>query len=574
MGKEFKGMVTSTGLAVSRAHIYEKEEVLIDKNSILGAEAEKNRLINAQKKTREQLLKFKEKTLRIMGDEEAAIFDSHITLLEDEFIMDQVHTFIESEMASAEYALKCVIDKNCELMSNIEDEFFRERVADLKDIGKRWVYNILEIELEDDLEFEDSTIIVSESIDPSDIMKLDLKKVEGFVSFNGGKMSHASIMARSLGIPFIVGIELKNEIENGDYLILDAIEGMVIVDPDKKEIKSYRLRIEEYNNEREKLNSLKGKKAVSKDKFEVHMLANIESEEDVELVLKYGADGVGLYRTEFLFMNSEKFPSEEEQFSSYRKVVEGMQGRPVIIRTIDIGGDKFPEYMDFPKEENPFLGMRALRISLKDLENFKAQIKAILRASAYGNVYIMFPMVISIDEIRDAKKVIEECKDELRQNGISFDEYVKVGILVETPAVVIRAKKFAKETDFFSIGTNDLTQYILAVDRGNEYVFDLYDPYHPAVLQAIKTVIDEAKNSKIEISMCGEFAGDERATALLLGMGLEAFSMSPIMIPRIKSNIMKLKKSECEHLVERVLKMGTADEIKDEIDKFFEKIDK
>ncbi len=570
MGKVFKGMVTSVGLAISKVHIYEKKEISINKNSMLGKDTEKERLINAQKKTKKQLLKFKEKTLEIMGEDEAAIFDSHVTLLEDEYILNQIHSYIDKDMVSAEYALKCVIEENCNLLSQIEDEFFKERAADLKDIGKRWINNILEIEAEDTPELRNRTIIVSDSIDPSDILKMDLKKVDGFVSFNGGKMSHASIMARSLGIPFIVGIELKDEVKNGETLILDAVEGKVIVDPDESELKKYSLKIEKYKKEQENLDKLKGKKAISKDKFEVRILANIESTDDIELVLKYGADGIGLYRTEFLFMNSKYFPSEEEQYNSYKKVVERMEGKPVIIRTLDIGGDKFPEYMEFPKEENPFLGMRALRIFLKDLKTFKTQVRAILRASNYGNVLIMFPMVISMDEVRKAKKVIEECKGELRQEGVPFDEYINVGILVETPAVVMRAKNFAREVEFFSIGTNDLTQYILAVDRGNEYIFDLYDPYNPAVLEAINTVIKEAKKQKIMISMCGELSGDEKATALLLGMGLESFSMSPILIPKIKNNILRLDKGKCEKLVERVLKMETADEIKEEVNKFLE----
>lgn len=570
MGKVFKGMVTSVGLAISKVHIYEKKEISINKDSMLGKNTEKERLINAQKKTKKQLLKFKEKTLEIMGEDEAAIFDSHVTLLEDEYILNQIHSYIDKEMVSAEYALKCVIEENCNLLSQIEDEFFKERAADLKDIGKRWIDNILEIESEDTPELLNRTIIVSDSIDPSDIIKMDLKKVDGFVSFNGGKMSHASIMARSLGIPFIVGIELRGEVKNGEALILDAIEGKVIVNPDESEIKKYSLKIQKYKKEQENLDKLKGKKAISKDKFEVRILANVESADDIDLVLKYGADGIGLYRTEFLFMNSKNFPNEEEQYNSYKKVVERMEGKPVIIRTLDIGGDKFPEYMEFPKEDNPFLGMRALRIFLKDLKTFKTQIRAILRASNYGNVLIMFPMVISMDEVRKAKKVIEECKDELRQEGVLFDEYIKVGILVETPAVVMRAKNFAKEVEFFSIGTNDLTQYILAVDRGNEYIFNLYDPYNPAVLEAINTVIREAKKQKIMISMCGELSGDEKATALLLGMGLESFSMSPILIPKIKKNILSLDKRKCEKLVERILKMETADEIKEEINNFLE----
>jgi phosphotransferase system enzyme I (PtsI) len=570
MGKVFKGMVTSVGLAISKVHIYEKKEISINKDSMLGKNTEKERLINAQKKTKKQLLKFKEKTLEIMGEDEAAIFDSHVTLLEDEYILNQIHSYIDKEMVSAEYALKCVIEENCNLLSQIEDEFFKERAADLKDIGKRWIDNILEIESEDTPELLNRTIIVSDSIDPSDIIKMDLKKVDGFVSFNGGKMSHASIMARSLGIPFIVGIELRGEVKNGEALILDAIEGKVIVNPDESEIKKYSLKIQKYKKEQENLDKLKGKKAISKDKFEVRILANVESADDIDLVLKYGADGIGLYRTEFLFMNSKNFPNEEEQYNSYKKVVERMEGKPVIIRTLDIGGDKFPEYMEFPKEDNPFLGMRALRIFLKDLKTFKTQIRAILRASNYGNVLIMFPMVISMDEVRKAKKLIEECKDELRQEGVLFDEYIKVGILVETPAVVMRAKNFAKEVEFFSIGTNDLTQYILAVDRGNEYIFNLYDPYNPAVLEAINTVIREAKKQKIMISMCGELSGDEKATALLLGMGLESFSMSPILIPKIKKNILSLDKRKCEKLVERILKMETADEIKEEINNFLE----
>ena len=369
-------------------------------------------------------------------------------------------------------------------------------------------------------------------------------------------------MARSLELPAVVGTgSICSEAATGMNIIVDAIEGIAIINPDEEELKIYTAKREEYLAEKELLKQLKDKDAVSKDGIKVGAWANIGSPKDVAGLLRNGAQGIGLYRTEFLFMNNDRFPSEEEQFEAYKTVAESLEGKPVTIRTMDIGGDKSLPYMQLPKEENPFLGWRALRVCLDRPEILKTQFRALLRASAFGYIKIMLPMIISLDEVRKSRAILKECMEELKAEGIAFDENIQLGIMVETPAVCFRAASFAKECDFFSIGTNDLTQYTLAVDRGNEQISHLYNSYNPAVLQAIKCAIDGAHAGGITISMCGEFAGDENATAILFGMGLDAFSMSAISVPRIKKNIMSLDKKECEKLVERVLEQTTAEEV-------------
>lgn len=563
------GIPASPGVAIGKIFLYKENEIVINKDNIEDTEAEKSRLLAGRDASKEQLLAIREKTAKKLGEDKASIFDGHITLLEDEDLFDEVVELIEDENITAENALEQGIQGYCEMLGCLEDPYLRERAADLKDIGKRWLYNVTGTTILDLSNLPKDSIIITKDLTPSDTAQLDLDNVLAFVTEIGGKTAHSSIMARSLEIPAVVGTGDKYaEVKSGEDIIVDALEGTVILNPTEDEVKTYSAKRDEFLAEKELLKQLKDKDAVSRDGRKVGAWANIGSPKDIDGVLKNGAQGIGLYRTEFLFMNNDRFPSEDEQFEAYKAVVESLEGKPVTIRTMDIGGDKSLPYMELPKEENPFLGWRALRVCLDRPEILKTQFRALLRASAFGYVKIMLPMIISLAEVRKSRELLKECMEELRAEGIAFDENVQLGIMVETPAVAFRARSFAKECDFFSIGTNDLTQYTLAVDRGNEKISKLYNSYNPAVLQAIKCAIDGAHAENITISMCGEFAGDENATAVLFGMGLDAFSMSAISVPRIKRNVLALDKAECEALVERVLDCATAEEVMEEITKF------
>lgn len=562
MSKVINGIPASPGISVGKVYLYKENELFIDTNEAKNLEIEKDKLLRGREMTKQQLLSIRERTAKSLGEDKAAIFDGHITLLEDEDLFDEVIELIEDESITAENALEQGINGYCEMLANLEDPYLRERAADLKDIGKRWLYNVTGTEILDLSNLPENSIIITKDLTPSDTAQLDLENTLAFVTEIGGKTAHSSIMARSLELPAVVGTgTVCCEVSTGQDIIVDAVEGVVILDPTEEEVKTYTAKREAYLAEKELLKQLKDKDAVSKDGIKVGAWANIGSPKDVAGLLRNGAKGIGLYRTEFLFMNNDRFPSEDEQFEAYKEVAQALEGKPVTIRTMDIGGDKSLPYMQLPKEENPFLGWRALRVCLDRPEILKTQFRALLRASAFGYIKIMLPMIISLDEVRKARAILKECMAELKAEGIAFDENIQLGIMVETPAVCFRAVSFAKECDFFSIGTNDLTQYTLAVDRGNEQISHLYNSYNPAVLQAIKCAIDGAHQGGISISMCGEFAGDENATAILFGMGLDAFSMSAISVPRIKKNIMALDKKECEALVEKVLEQTTADEV-------------
>lgn len=572
--KFIKGIDASPGIAIGKVFLYQENELLITKESHKTIEEEKQRLILGQEKTKKQLEAIKERTLLTLGKDKADIFDGHITLLEDEDLLEEINDLLEEGEITAEFALKTQIEEYCKMLSNLEDAYLRERAADLQDIGKRWLYNVAEIAIVDLSSLPANTVIVAKDLTPSDTAQIDLENVLAFVTEIGGKTAHSSIMARSLELPAVVGTgNICSLVNNGEMIIVDALAGEIILNPTQEELESYQAKQRKFLQEKEMLKQLQHKAAVSKDGVEVGVWCNIGSPKDVKGVLNNGGQGIGLYRTEFLFMNNDRFPTEEEQFEAYKEVAMALEGKPVTIRTMDIGGDKSLPYMELPKEENPFLGWRAIRVCLDRIEILETQFKALLRASAFGTIKIMLPMIMDITEIRRAKALLEKCKAELKEKGIAFDEKIPLGIMVETPAVAFRAKYFAKEVDFFSIGTNDLTQYTLAVDRGNENISHLYDSYNPAVLQAIQASIEGAHEAGIQISMCGEFAGDEKATALLFGMGLDAFSMSAISVPRIKQNILQLEKASATALVNRVMSCATSEEVMQEIKNFQESLE-
>ena len=562
--KRLTGIGASEGVAIGKVLLFTEEEMIIpevkDENSTI--EAELTKLEDGLKKSKTQLIAIREKVKEKMGEDKAAIFDGHIMLLEDEDLIMEVEDKIKGEGLPAAKALHDGINEYCEMISKLDDPYLRERAADLQDIGKRWLKNLLGIRIKDLSDLEPNTVVVTYDLTPSDTAQLDLENCVGFLTEVGGKTAHSAIMARSLELPAVVGIKgVLNGVKEGETVIMDGEEGELFLDPSPELIAEYVAKKEKLAAEKEELKKLISEEAVTTDGRKVDIWGNIGSPNDVDAVIASGATGIGLYRTEFLFMNSDHFPTEEEQYEAYKVVVQKMQGKPVTIRTMDIGGDKELPYLDLPKEMNPFLGYRAIRISLENKDMFKTQLKAILRASHYGQIKIMYPMISSVNEIRKANEILEECKNELDEIGQLFDRNIKVGIMVETPSTAIIAYKFAKEVDFFSIGTNDLTQYFLAVDRGNEMVSALYNSFNPAVLEAIQKVIDAAHNAGISVSMCGEFAGDKKATKLLLGMGLDSFSMSASSTLQVKKIIRSSSYAEAQKYRDIILQQDTPAEV-------------
>lgn len=562
--QELKGIAVSPGVAIGKVLMLQKEEYTIDMTTVDDAviEQEIEAVKSAIVKSKAQIQGIYEAAVEKLGAEKAAIFVAHMDILEDPAMMEGIMEKVRNDKKNAAWAFDETVKEFCAMFDAIDDEYLRERASDLRDVGDRAVRNILGMRIVDLSHLEEPVVIVANDLMPSDTASMDIKKVLGFVTEVGGRTSHSSIMARSLEIPAVVGTAgILENAKQGDMIVVDGIAGDVFVNADEETTSQYTQKKQAYLDEREKLAQLRDIPAVTTDGRHIEMCANIGNAKDAEGAQKNGAEGIGLYRTEFLYMDNKQFPTEEEQFEAYKEVCEKMEGKPVIIRTLDIGGDKELPYYEFPKELNPFLGWRAIRIYLDHEDLFKTQLRAILRASAFGKIRIMFPMIISVDEFRRAKALLEACKQELRQESISFDDAIQTGIMVETPAAVLLAGQFAKEVDFFSIGTNDLTQYVLAVDRGNEKIAHLYNSFHPAVIHAIKMVIDASHKEGKWTGMCGEFAGEKEATTLLLGMGLDEFSMSAISIPVIKDYICKLSFEEAQKVAEDALSKTTADEV-------------
>ncbi len=576
MEKRITGIAVSPGIAIGKVYLFEKKEIEINKCPCKNPEEEKAKLIEARDKTKEQLQKIRENTAKKVSEEKAAIFDAHITLLEDEDLLQEVNDIITDEKVSADYALSKGIEVYRQILSDVQDEYLRERAGDLADIADRWIRNILGETIVELSDIPKNSIIIARDLTPSDTANLNLENTLGFITEIGGRTSHTSIMARSLEIPAVVGIgsiikDIKSIKTKSDItIILNGNTGGVIIEPSEKSIEECEKLKVEFDRNRALLKEFAHRDAISKDGTKIRVYANIGSPADLGGALKNGADGIGLYRTEFLFMENTDFPTEEEQFKAYKEVVEAMSGHTVTIRTMDIGGDKHLPYLDMPVEENPALGWRALRICLDRQSIIKTQFRALLRASAFGKVKIMLPMIVSMEELRKAKAIFNDCKLELMKENVAFNEALELGIMIETPSVVFKSESFARESDFFSIGTNDLTQYTLAADRGNEKIASICDPYNPSVLIAIKMAIDGAHSSGIIISMCGELAGDLLAVPLLFGLGLDVFSMSAISIPEVKKMIISLDKPECAMLAKRVLSLSTSEEVKAELLRFME----
>ena len=558
------GIPASPGIVFGKALVLKEEKIVLDTQKIKESQidAEIVRFYEGRSAAVEQLNSIKDRAYASLGEEKAAIFEGHLMILEDEELEEEILDYLRSNKVNAAVAANVIIDQQVAMLSEIDDEYLKERAGDIRDIGNRLIKNILGMHIVDLGEINEEAILVAYDLTPSETAQLNLDKVLGFVTDIGGRTSHTSIMARSLELPAIVGTNNVTELVNtGDFLILDALNNAVYVNPSQEEIQRLKTLQAKLVEEKAELAKLKDLPALTLDGHRVDVVANIGTIRDVEGAERNGAEGVGLYRTEFLFMDRDQLPTEEEQFIAYKEVVEAMNGNLVILRTMDIGGDKELPYLNLPKEMNPFLGWRAIRIALDRREILNAQLRAVLRASAYGRLAVMFPMIISVEEIRELKSVIEELKVELRNEGKDFDENIQIGVMVETPSAAVNAKFLAKEVDFFSIGTNDLTQYTLAVDRGNELISHLYNPMSPSVLNLIKQVIDASHAEGKWTGMCGELAGDENATILLLGMGLDEFSMSAISVPRIKKLIRNVNYQDAKHLAEKALQQPTAAEI-------------
>ncbi|MDW8800123.1 phosphoenolpyruvate--protein phosphotransferase [Clostridium sp. A1-XYC3] len=534
-----KGIAASKGYAIGTVLIKEDTEVKVEERRIEDIQGEKDRFERALKASKEQLQQIKEKAEKELGADKAAVFESHMMLLEDPEFAGAVLMGIESSKVNAEKALEDVLNMYAGIFAAMEDEYMRERGADIKDVGSRILANLAGKAVGIS-EYKDNTVVVAHDLTPSDTAQLDRSKVIAFLTNIGGRTSHSAIMARTLEIPAVVGLQdITSAVKDGDTVIVDGVEGIAIVNPDAETVKAYEAKKEAYKKEREELKKLIDVKTVTKAGKRVEVAGNIGKPEDVHQVLANGGDGIGLFRTEFLYMDRDDMPGEEEQFESYKYAVEKMEGRPVVIRTLDIGGDKKLPYLPLPEEMNPFLGYRAIRLCLDRTDIFKIQLRALLRASAFGNLKIMFPMISSLEEFLKSKEILEECMDELRTEGKEFNENLETGIMVEIPAAAVNADELAKYVDFFSIGTNDLIQYTLAADRMNEKISYLYNPMHPAVLKLIKMTIEAAHKEGKWCGMCGEMAGDEKAIPTLVEYGLDEFSMSASSILNAKKLIME-----------------------------------
>lgn len=561
-----KGIGASPGIAVGKTLVKKEEKIEIDRKKIsedqVAEEIEK--LHSALTEAKESLEQLKRETAEKFGEEEAEIFGAHLMILDDPEVIPAFEEKIKEEKLNAAAAVKDVVDQYAAMFSAMEDEYLKERGADIKDVGMRIIKILLGVNTMAE-KMEEEVIIIAEDLTPSDTAQLETDKVLAFVTKDGSRTSHTAIMARSLGIPAVVGMGegLLKEAEDGAEVIVDGTSGEVIFSPDEAVLAEYEEKLKDYEKEQERLKIFKDKKAVTKDGKEIEVVGNIGSTDDIEAVKEFGGEGIGLFRTEFLYMDRDRLPTEEEQFAVYKKAAEEMGEQPVVIRTLDVGGDKELPYLDFPEELNPFLGYRAIRVCLERDDIFEPQLRALLRASAYGNIKVMFPMISSVVELRAAKAKIAELKAELDEEGKAYNDEMEIGMMIEIPAAVMTADQLAEEVDFFSIGTNDLIQYTIAVDRMNEKIAEMHTPYHPAVLRMVKKTIEAGHEKGIWVGMCGEAAGDELLLPFLLGAGLDEFSMSAVTILRIKELLTKWTEKEAAQKSAKVLELKTSEEVKD-----------
>ena len=555
MKPTLQGIAASDGIAIAKVYTLTEPDLTVTKVTVEDSEKEVSRLDDALAASIKDVELIKETALKNLGEEEAQVFDAHLMVLSDPELIGQVKDSITSNKVNAESALKEVTDMFISIFAGMEDNpYMQERAADIRDVSKRILAHLLGVKIPSPATIKDEVIIVAADLTPSDTAQLNRQYVKAFVTDIGGRTSHSAIMARSLEIPAIVGTkEVTSIAKDGDIIIVDGLSGDVFLNPSEEVVAEYRAKAEAFAAQQAEWEKLKDSKTYTKDGHQVELAANIGTPKDLEGVVNNGAEGVGLYRTEFLYMDSHEMPTEEDQFEAYKAVLEGMNGKPVVVRTMDIGGDKELPYLPLPHEMNPFLGYRAIRISLNEPEMFRTQLRALLRASVFGKLRIMFPMIATLNDFRGAKALLEEEKAKLIAEGVAVSDDIQVGIMIEIPAAAVLAHQFAKEVDFFSIGTNDLIQYTMAADRMNERVSYLYQPYNPSILTLIKHVIDSAHKEGKWAGMCGEMAGDQTAVPLLVGLGLDEFSMSASSVLKTRSLIAKLTLSDMQALADKAI---------------------
>ena len=567
----YKGTGASPGIALGKALVIEHSELVIEKKTIENIDEEIQKLESAVKVSKEELTKVKEKALAELGEHEAEIFEAHLLVLEDPELIGSAISKIRDEKVNADYALNEIKEMFVAMFESMDNEYMRERAADIKDVTNRVLRHILGIKVVDLAGLDEEVVLIAHDLTPSDTATMNKNMVLGFLTDIGGRTSHTAIMARTLEIAAVVGLnDITKKVKDVDYIVFNGDTGEVIVNPDEETKAKYASLKEEFEEYRKSLELLKGQASITTDGRHVELAGNIGSPNDVEGLIKNDAEGVGLYRTEFLYMDKEdSFPTEEEQYEAYKAVLEGMNNKPIVIRTLDIGGDKELPYFEMEAEMNPFLGYRAIRLCLDRKDIFKTQLRALYRASVHGKLRIMFPMISSLEELLDAKEVIKEVLKELDAENIAYSNDVEVGMMIEIPSAAVIPDVLAKHVDFFSIGTNDLIQYTCAVDRMNQKISHLYNQFNPAVLRLIKMVIDNAHKEGKWVGMCGESAGDQRMIPILLGFGLDEFSMSPISILPARKLITSLSYADMQKFADEVLAMGTAKEIKEYVDKTF-----
>ena len=564
MTNQLVGIAASDGIAIGKAYLLTEPDLFFDKVSITDPEGEIKRLLDSFEKSKNEIQGIRDHVAKAVGEDEAQVFDAHLMVLSDPELFDGIKNDITENMINAEAALSTVAKMYINMFESMEDNpYMQERAADIKDVTERVMGHLLGVKIPSPATINEEVVIVAKDLTPSDTAQLNRDYVKGFVTDIGGRTSHSAIMARSLEIPAVVGTkEVTQVIAEGDMVIIDGLEGDIIIRPNEETIAVYQEKAAAFKEQQLEWAKLKDSKSLSKDGKQIEIAANIGTPKDLTGVIENGAEGIGLYRTEFLYMDSEDFPTEDEQYEAYKAVLEGVNGQAVVVRTMDIGGDKELPYLQLPEEMNPFLGYRAVRISLAETEMFRTQLRALLRASVHGKLRIMFPMIATVNEFRDAKAILDEEKAKLEAEGTEVSNEIQVGIMIEIPAAAVLAHQFAKEVDFFSIGTNDLIQYTMAADRMNERVSYLYQPYNPAILTLLKHVIDSAHAEGKWVGMCGEMAGDQTAVPLLLGLGLDEFSMSASSVLKTRSLVAKLDSKEMEKLANKAInECATVEEV-------------
>ncbi|MBF7017427.1 phosphoenolpyruvate--protein phosphotransferase [Staphylococcus durrellii] len=562
MTNYIKGIAASDGVAIAKAYLLVEPDLSFENEKTADTTAEVEKFQNAINTSKIELTKIRNNAETNLGADKAAIFDAHLLVLDDPELIQPIEDKIKNDQVNAPTALTEVTDQFISIFEGMDNEYMKERAADIRDVRKRILANLLGVELPNPSMIDESVVIIGNDLTPSDTAQLNKEFVQGFVTNIGGRTSHSAIMSRSLEIAAVVGTKsITDEVQQGDMIVVDGLTGEVIVNPSEDEVIAYQNKRERFFEDKKDLQKLRDDESMTLDGHHVELAANIGTPNDIKGVLENGAEGIGLYRTEFLYMGRDQLPTEDEQFEAYKEVIESMEGKRVVVRTLDVGGDKELPYLNLPDEMNPFLGYRAIRLCLDQPDIFRPQLRALLRASAYGKLNIMFPMVATIQEFRDAKALLEEERANLKQEGVEVSDDIELGIMVEIPSTAALADVFAKEVDFFSIGTNDLIQYTMAADRMSERVSYLYQPYNPAILRLVKQVIEASHKEGKWTGMCGEMAGDEIAIPLLLGLGLDEFSMSATSILKARRQIKELSQSEMQELANRAINAATSEEV-------------